>query len=68
MDIFFFGGGGGLGRHKIGLVLGVIAMYFGVFSYGKCTEWGYFGGLQKSHFFWGGGGGLIFLIFFFGKQ
>ena len=41
------------GHCKIGLVLGVISMYLGVFSYGKCTEWGYFLGLQKFQiFFW----------------
>ena len=56
MDTFFFEGG----HHKIGLVLGVISMYFRVFSYGKCTEWGYFWMLQifqRFFFFFGGGGG-----------
>ena len=54
----------------IGLVLGVISIYFMVFSEGKCKEWGYF---YLFIFFWGGGGGanisnifgcLIFLIIF----
>ena len=41
------------GHHKTGLVIGVISMYIGVFSYGKCTEWGYFLRLQKfQRFFW----------------
>ena len=56
VDIFW-------GHHKIGLVLGVIFMYLGVFSYGKCAECGVFfflgggGGVQKFHFFFLGGGG-----------
>ena len=46
--IFFWG------HPKIGLVLGVISMYFRVFSSGKYTESGYCFGLQKFHiFFWG---------------
>ena len=53
--------GGLWGHHIIWLVLGVIFMYLGVFSYGKCKEWGYFWGLQK--FLFGGRGCLIFLIF-----
>ena len=46
----FFGG-----HPKIGLVLGVISMYFRVFSSGKYTEFRYiFFGLQKFQiFFWG---------------
>ena len=46
--IFFWG------HPKIGLVLGVISMYFRVFYQGKYTESGYFFGLQKFQiFFWG---------------
>ena len=45
----FFGG-----HHKIGLYLGVISMYFRVFSWGKGTEWGYFLGLLKFQIFFGG--------------
>ena len=51
------------GLPKIGLVLGVISMYFRVFSSGKYTESGYFWGcknfkyflgvLQISDIFWG---------------
>ena len=41
------------GHHKIGLVLGVISMKFSVFSRGKCTECGYFWGLQKNQIFFG---------------
>ena len=47
MDIF-------LGHPKIGLVLGVISMYFRVFSLGRYTESGYFWGLQKFQIFFGG--------------
>ena len=48
MWIFFWG------HPKIGLVLGVISMYFRVFFLGKYTESGYFLGLQKFQiFFWG---------------
>ena len=43
----FFGG-----HHKIGLVLGVISMYFKVLSSGKCTERVYCFGLQKFQIFW----------------
>ena len=43
--IFFWG------HPKIGLVLGVISMYFRVFS--KYTESGYFLGLQKFQIFLG---------------
>ena len=52
------------GQHKIGLVLGVISMYFRVLSYGKCTEWEYFWGCKNFKYFLGC---LIFLIFCFGK-
>ena len=41
------------GHHKIRLVLGVISMKFSVFSRGKCTECGYFWGLQKIQIFFG---------------
>ena len=51
--IFFFWGGGG-GHPKIGLVLGVMSMYFRVFFLGKYTESGYFLGLQKFQIFFGG--------------
>ena len=30
------------GHHENGLVIGVISIYFRVFSYGQCTELGYF--------------------------
>ena len=46
VDIFW-------GHYKTGLVIGVISMYFGVFSYGKCPEWGYFLRLQKFQGFFG---------------
>ena len=46
--IFFWG------HPKIGLVLGVITLYFRVFSLGKYTESGYFWGVAKiSNIFWG---------------
>ena len=45
----FFGG-----HHETGLYLGVISMYFRVFSYGHCAEWGYFFGLLKFQIFLGG--------------
>ena len=45
----FFGG-----HHKIGLYLGVISMYFRVFSKGQGTKWGIFFGLLKFQiFYWG---------------
>ena len=56
--LFFFWGGGG-GHHKIGLVLGVISMYFRAFLKCKCTEFGYFWGCKYSKYFLGS---LIFLI------
>ena len=45
--IFFWG------HPKIGLVVGVISMYFRVFSEGKYTELGYFLGCENfKYFFW----------------
>ena len=45
----FFGG-----HHKIGLYLGVISVYFMVYSKGRVTEWGYLFGLLKFQiYFWG---------------
>ena len=41
------------GHPKIGLVLGVISMYFRVFSYGKYTELGYFLSFKNYKFFGG---------------
>ena len=41
MDIFFWGGGGGVGNHKIGLVLGVILCILGSFLKVKVQNWGY---------------------------
>ena len=35
------------------LYLGVVSMYFRVFSYGQCTEWGYFLRLLKFQIFLG---------------
>ena len=54
------------GHLKIGLVLGVIFMYFRVFSEDKNTESGYFFVFAKiSNIFWGC---LLFLVFLDGKQ
>ena len=45
--IFFWG------HPKIGLVLGVMSMYFRVFSLGKYTDSGYLFGLQNFKYFFG---------------
>ena len=57
----FFGG-----HPKIGLVLGVISMYFRVFSSGKIYRIGIFFGLQKFQIFFLGC--IKFLIFFLGER
>ena len=41
------------GHHKLGLYLGVISMYFRVFSLGHITEWGYFWEFLKFQIFFG---------------
>ena len=41
------------GHPKIGLVLGVMSMYFRVFSLGKYTDSGYLFGLQNFKYFLG---------------
>ena len=44
--LWIFGGGGG-GKHKNGLYLGVISMHFMFFFKGQGTEWGIFWGVAK---------------------
>ena len=40
-------------------------MYFRVFSWGQCTEWGYFGGLLKCQIFYFGMPDILDFNFFF---
>ena len=59
--IFFWG------HHKIGLYLGVISMYFRVFSKGQDTELGYIFGLVKFQIFFGGARNSLYFFLVNGR-
>ena len=52
MDIFFWGGGGGV-ITKLGYILGEMSMHFRVFSEGQGTEWRIFLGCLKFKYLFG---------------